>query len=149
MHTSYFDQEAVNELKARLTWIQVLGSEKRVYLAIADKAVTDEDFKPVKAVSVLEFENNKNKLLDIGFQYKGLGRTLVVRNACAFNWQVIERTETSSPHKILFTLYCLKDVDSPNSLTAKKYILSFKNCPNDQRISEDYVMISDANGGMH
>lgn len=150
MSTSYFDQEAINALKERLTWIQVLGSEKKVYISAAKDNLTEDDFKPVKAVSLLEFENDKYKLLDIGFQYKGIGRTLVIRNVCAFNWQVLTRSASNIPESIKLTLFCLTDNASPGkSMVPKKYILNFVNCPNEHHISDDYVMMSDPNHSLH
>ncbi len=143
MHTTCFDQTSINELKARLTWIQVLGSDKKVHLAsenVTENANDDNimNYNPVKAVSVLEFEDGQCKLLDLGFQYKGIGKTLIVRNIGAFNWNVLERTNEGCL-KAKLTLFT---VNNKSKVIPKSYVLKFDECPDDEHVSEDYIMIS-------
>ncbi|MBO8137711.1 MAG: hypothetical protein H0Z40_06210 [Desulfotomaculum sp.] len=141
MPTVCFNKESVKELKARLQWILKLGSDKKVYLAIGNKSPGEEVFKPVKAVTVLESEHNNCKLIDIGFQYKGSGRTLSIRNICAFNWSVQDYSDENTPEKIKLTLFCV-DNSSPESIISKDYIIRFTECPQDNCVRENYVMIS-------
>ena len=140
MPTTCFDQVSINELKARLTWIQVLGSAKKVHLASEESAVEKDDYSPVKAVSLLEFEEGQCKLLDLGFQYKGIGKTLIVRNVGAFNWNVLERTNEGSIKKAKLTLFTVDNRQA--DVTPKSYVLKFDECPGDNHVSEDYIMIS-------
>ncbi|MTI79280.1 MAG: hypothetical protein FH758_00150 [Firmicutes bacterium] len=137
---NYFNQDSVKELKARLQWILKLGTEKKVYLSTVDDG-DEEVFKPVKAATVLETEHTDRKVIDLGFQYKGSGRTLTIRNVCAFNWSVLNYPDENTPKKVNLTLFCL-DKNSPNTVIPKKYVLKFDECPQDQYISEEYVMIS-------
>ncbi len=140
MPTTCFDQTSINELKARLTWIQVLGSDKKVHLASEEFAAEKEHYNPVKAVSVLEFEEGQCKLLDLGFQYKGIGKTLIVRNIGAFNWNVLERTNEGSIRKAKLTLFTVDNQQA--NVTQKSYVLKFDECPDGNHVSEDYIMIS-------
>ncbi|MBM7856003.1 hypothetical protein JOC37_002426 [Desulfohalotomaculum tongense] len=142
MPTVCFNQEAVKELKARLKWILKLGSEKKVFLALSSDNPEEEVFRPVKAVTVLEYEQENCKVLDIGFQYKGSGKTLSIRNVCAFNWSVLNYSHEKVPEKVKLTLFCLVDKASPESIVPKTYTIKFTDCPQDQYVSENYVMIS-------
>ncbi|MEG6616212.1 hypothetical protein V6C27_07210 [Peptococcaceae bacterium 1198_IL3148] len=143
MHSNYLNEEAIEELKARLKWIQVLGSDKKVYLAIEDNESTDVEFKPVKAVTLMTTDSENYKLLDLGFQYKGLGKTLIIRNICAFNWLVLTRSERGTSETAKLTLFCLANTPSSEpSIITKSYVLKFTDSPNEQQFAEDYVMIS-------
>lgn len=140
MH-NFLHEEAIEELKARLKWIQILGSEKKVHLAIDNGS--DPDFLPVKAVTMIISDNNEHKLLDIGFQYKGIGKTLIIRNICAFNWYVLDQPSENSPETARLTLFCLvKTPPSGKSVVTKSYLLRFTECPSEELFNEDYVMIS-------
>lgn len=146
MHNNYFNEEAIEELKARLKWVQVLGSDKKVYLAIDGEVPTEVEFRPVKAVTLMttDSENENYKLLDLGFQYKGIGKTLIIRNICAFNWCVLNRSEEGTSETAKLTLFCLaaNTSSSEPSIITTSYVLKFTDCPNEQQFAEDYVMIS-------
>lgn len=141
---NFFNQETIEELKARLKWIQVLGSEKKVFLAFDHDQISDAEFRPIKAVTLMISDNSQHKLLDIGFQYKGIGKTLIVRNICAFNWCVLDRSSDEvSSETARLTLFCLaNNPSSGQKLVTKSYLLKFTNCPAKELFSEDYVMIS-------
>jgi hypothetical protein len=143
MHNNYFNEEAIDELKARLKWIQVLGSDKKVYLAFESDESTEVEFKPVKAVTLMTTDSDNYKLLDLGFQYKGLGKTLIIRNICAFNWCVLNHSAEDKSETAKLTLFCLAHTPSSTStIVTKSYIIKFTDCPNEQQFAEDYVMIS-------
>lgn len=140
---NFFSEETIEELKARLKWVQVLGADKKVYLAFDHAQLTDAEFRPVKAVTLMIADSQDHKLLDLGFQYKGIGKTLIIRNICAFNWCILERSDEDSSETARLTLFCLANTPSSGqSVITKTYLLKFTDCPAAELFNEDYVMIS-------
>lgn len=140
---NYFNEENIEELKARLKWIQVLGADKKVYLAFDQDQPSNAEFNPVKAVTLIRADDQRHKLLDLGFQYKGLGKTLIIRDIYAFNWHMLERPDEDSPEIAKLILFCLAGTPSSDqNAVTKTFLLKFTDQPTEKSFGEDYVMIS-------